>query len=297
MKEILKIAFNLTIVCVFAGAVLGLVNWGTQHAKEVNQHKREVATSMSLLGYSAAHPAPESLKIDTISRYLLNVDGKTALGYVAPVNGGKELVLLSIEGEKLVSLPAPDMAAPGIANVLSQALGGKSVTNVQHVEDYQMAVQDGVVQGYLITANNLGFKANIKMMVSLTADFSLRGIAILESEEDPGLGAEAAEPYFRNQFIGKTVDQLAKIQVVTTPQPTDYRKFLESEPAGHFNTDAMRRLVVEYGNSPIYAITGSTISSKAVTVGVQKAVARFASRLSQLNAVLNLKQPAAAQEG
>ena len=297
MKELVKIAFNLTIVCVFAGAVLGLVNWGTQQAKEANQHKREVAISMSLLGFGPGNPAPPSLQMEVISRYLLEVDGKTALGYVVPKGDGKELILLSLEGEKLMSMPAPDMASADINNILSQALAGRPVANVSHVEDYQVAVENGAIKGYLITANNQGFKTNIKMMVSLNADFSLRGIAILEHEEDPGLGAEAVEPYFKNQFVGKTAAQLAKIQVVTTPQPDDYRKLLASEPDGHFNTEDMTVLIEQYGDSPIYSITGSTISSKAVTVGVQKAVARFAARLQILNAVMNLDAASATEEG
>lgn len=287
MKELVKIALNLTIVCIFAGAILGLVNWGTQQAKEANQQKREEATSMSLLGYSANNPAPASLKMDTISRYLLDVEGKTALGYVVPKgDGSRELILLSLEGEKLVSLPAPDMASLDINNILSQALGGKSVTGVTHMEDYHIAMQDGAIKGYLITANNQGFKTNIKMMVSLNADFSLRGIAILEHEEDPGLGAEALEPYFKNQFVGKSVEQLARIKVVTTPQPDEYRKLLQSDPDGHFDSEIIQKLVTDYGEDPIYSITGATISSKAVTVGVQKAVARFVARLKQLNAVM-----------
>ena len=290
-KQIIKITLNLTVICFFAGAILGLVNWGTYQAKEVNQHKREVATSMSLLGYSKSNPAPASLQMQTISRYLLLVDGKTTLGYVAPTRNGNELVILSVEGDKLVSLPAPDMAATDIDQILSQALGGKQVSDLQHVEDYQIALQDGEVKGYLIVGNNLGFKANIKMMVSLHSDFSLRGIAILESEEDPGLGAEASEPFFRNQFVGKSAEQLARVLVVTTPQPDDYRKLLESQPEGQFTVQEVEELKRQYGDSPIYSITGSTISSRAVTVGVQKAVSRFISRLQQLNAALS--EPAA----
>jgi electron transport complex protein RnfG len=289
LKELIAIAVNLTIVCFFAGALLGLVNWGTMHAKEENQHKREVATSMSLLGYGPANPAPASLTMETISRYLLTVDGETALGYVTPTGEGRELVLLSIEGEKLLSLPAPDMQAPNIGQVLSAALDGKKVAGIEHVEDYNIAVQDGQVKGYLIVANNLGFKANIKMMVALNGDFSLRGIAILESEEDPGLGAEASQPYFKNQFVGKSAEQVARLQVVTQPPlPEDYRRMLESDANGNFAPAIMRQVVAEYGDKPIYAITGSTISSKAVTVGVQKAVGRFVARLQQLQKAAGL---------
>jgi electron transport complex protein RnfG len=287
-KELIAIAVNLTIVCFFAGALLGMVNWGTMHAKEENQHKREVATSMSLLGYGPTNPAPASLSMQTISRYLLGVDGEITLGYVTPSAQGRDLVLLNIEGEKLLSLPAPDMQAPDVSQVLSAALDGKKVTGIEHVEDYNIALQDGQVKGDLIVANKLGFKANIRMMVAMNSDFSLRGIAILESEEDPGLGAEASQPYFKNQFVGKSAQQVARLQVVTQPLPDEYRLMLESAASGNFPPDIMRLVVAEYGDKPIYAITGSTISSRAVTVGVQKAVGRFISRLQQLQKAADL---------
>jgi electron transport complex protein RnfG len=285
-KQIIKITLNLTVICFFAGTILGLVNMGTQHAKEENQHKREVLTSMSLLGYGTGNPAPAALQMNEISRYLLTVDGAPALGYVLPAAQGSALVVLSVEGGKLFNIPAPQMESPEINQQLSRETG-RQVSDLQHVEDYRIALLDGKVQGYLITGNNLGFKANIKMMVALNPDFSIRGMAILESEEDPGLGDEAKEPYFRNQFAGKGAAQLARISVSTTPQPEEYRALLESQPEGHFTPEEMEQLRTVYGDSPIYAITGSTISSSAVTVGVQKAVGRFVYRLQQLNAALN----------
>jgi electron transport complex protein RnfG len=285
MKQIIKITLNLTVICFFAGTVLGLVNMGTQHAKEENQHKREVLTSMSLLGYGVNNPAPEALEMRTISRYLLNADGAVALGYVMPVSQGSVFVILSVEGDKLLEIPAPDLEQADINQTLSQLMG-KQVSDLNHVEDYHIALLDGQVLGYLITGNNLGFKANIKMMISLNADFSVRGMAILESEEDPGLGDEAKEPYFRNQFAGKSAEQLAGISVTTSPQPEEYRALLESQPDGHFTPQEMENLRAVYGSSPIYSITGSTISSTAVTVGVQKAVGRFVYRLQQVNAAL-----------
>jgi electron transport complex protein RnfG len=297
-KQIIKITLNLTVVCFFAGTVLGLVNMGTQHAKEENQQKREVLTSMSLLGYGADNPAPAELEMRTVSRYLLNVDGATALGYVMPSSQGAVFLVLSVEGNKLLDIPAPDLSQPDINQTLSQLMGAQ-VSGLNHVEDYHIAVLHDQVQGYLITGNNLGFKANIKMMVSLNSDFSVRGMAILESEEDPGLGDEAKEPYFRNQFAGKSAEQLAQVSVSTAPQPEEYRALLESQPEGHFSAEDMEKLRDVYGSSPIYSITGSTISSTAVTVGVQKAVGRFVYRLQQVNAILassSAPAPAAAQE-
>ena len=72
-----------------------------------------------------------------------------------------------------------------------------------------------------------GFKTFIKLMVSLDPKFTVTGIAITESEEDPGLGAEIEQNYFRNQFVGKSVDILKNLKVVKDPLPPEYLKVLE----------------------------------------------------------------------
>ncbi len=64
-------------------------------------------------------------------------------------------------------------------------------------------------------------------------------------KETPGLGLKATEPDFRNQFAGKTVDQL--------------------------------RLKKDGGT--IEAITGATITSRAVTDGLRAAMERYAEML------------------
>ena len=295
IKEILAITFNLAAVCFFAGLLLGAVYLGTHAAKEKNQARREAEIQMGLLGYGTGKPAPASFKMTKISRYLIQSD-RTVMGYLAPTEdaiGENRLVLLEVDGRPmgiLDSVVEPD--APECRERIRQVCGGGAgEIATTHVEDYQVAWVDGRVAGYLLTGATLGFKAEIRLVVALKPDFTVRGVAVVESEEDPGLGAETSEPYFRNQFVGKTADQVAVLAVATTPLPDDYRKILESDPLGNFSPEDLDKVRRTYGDDPIYAVTGATISSTAVTRGVQEIVQRFAYRLQLLEKALTAARP------
>ena len=94
--------------------------------------------------------------------------------------------------------------------------------------------------GYAILVEPTGFGGTISMMVGVDKEGKVLGVSIISHAETPSLGAVAADKNstgenFRNQFAGKT-DTLA------------------------VGTD-------------IDALTGATITSKAVTDGVNAAIA------------------------
>ncbi|MCL5773081.1 MAG: FMN-binding protein, partial [Firmicutes bacterium] len=96
--------------------------------------------------------------------------------------------------------------------------------------------------GYVITAKGEGYSSIIKMLVGLTTDYKIKGVTILSQQETPGLGDRASKPDFLNQFPGKGVEQLKVLKGI--PQGDDH----------------------------ITAITGATITSRAVTEGVEKSI-------------------------
>jgi electron transport complex protein RnfG len=103
------------------------------------------------------------------------------------------------------------------------------------------------LRGRAVVAESAGFSDRIRLMVGLSADHSkLLGIAVLESRETPGLGERIREAAFLEQF---------------TDRPT-----------------AVELQVVKPGQSaeqPIDAISGATISSKAVTRAVNEGAAEL----------------------
>ena len=88
--------------------------------------------------------------------------------------------------------------------------------------------------GYCVEVSPKGFGGAINLMVGVNPNGKVTGVTILDHSETPGLGARAAEPDFLDQYIWKS-----------------------------------GKLVV---GSDINAITGATITSKAVTEGVNTAM-------------------------
>lgn len=110
------------------------------------------------------------------------------------------------------------------------------------VEAYK-ATNDGDFSGYCISVAPQGFNGPVSMIVGVKEDGSYYGVKITSLSETPGLGAKAQEEDFYGQFSqGKT----GVLEVVkNNPNPSE---------------------------SEISAISGATITSKAVTSGVNDAL-------------------------
>lgn len=114
-------------------------------------------------------------------------------------------------------------------------------------ETYYVAKRDNRDLGYVSHIKAKGYAGIISMLVGFDFKGEIKGIKILSQEETPGLGAKINEvrfgekkPWFLQQFEGRLAGGL------------DLRD--------------------------IQAITGATISSKAVLEGVKKSVADFLDR-------------------
>ena len=99
------------------------------------------------------------------------------------------------------------------------------------------------VAGYTIKVSTKGYAGEIKVMVGINNEGTVTGIKILSQGETPGLGANSTQPSFYGQFEDK---QTGKELAVVKSTPT--------------------------GENEIQAITGATITSKAVTSAVNSAV-------------------------
>ncbi|MGI6123430.1 MAG: RnfABCDGE type electron transport complex subunit G [Acetivibrionales bacterium] len=112
------------------------------------------------------------------------------------------------------------------------------------IEKLYIAQKDGKSIGYVVAVSSSGYGGKIKMLVGIDNDFNIKGVSLISHKETPGLGAKASEPNFTDQFLGKA------------PEKT-------------FNV--VKR--VPNDENEIQAITAATVSSKAVTRGIDDAVA------------------------
>ncbi len=111
--------------------------------------------------------------------------------------------------------------------------------------EYFEALKGSTLIGYCLKVTGFGYGGYIRIIVGIDTAGVIKGVRILEHQETPGLGSKInevrpgdGEPYFLKQFRGKDATTVA---------------------AKH-NIDA---------------ITGATISSKAVTCAINNAVSEF----------------------
>lgn len=95
----------------------------------------------------------------------------------------------------------------------------------------------GADVGYVVEVTPSGFGGTIDMVVGIDMNGAVTGIDIIDMSETSGLGANASKPAFREQFIGGT---------------------------GSF--------AVTKDGGTIDALTGATVTSRAVSNGVNAAV-------------------------
>lgn len=103
----------------------------------------------------------------------------------------------------------------------------------------------GSLVGYVFTTESKGYGGTLKVMTGIGADAQVHGVVLLSHSETPGLGANAEKEDFRQQY-----QQAA---------PENGFEVVKATPA----------------EGQIEAMTGATISSKAVTEAVNQAVALF----------------------
>ena len=115
------------------------------------------------------------------------------------------------------------------------------------------------VVGYNFTVTPKGYGGLITLVVGIDKEGTVKGIKILSLSETPGLGMKSTEPAFSDQFKDKKADTLTVVK--TAPAS-----------AGE-----------------IQAISGATITSRAVTLGVNSALDYWRSAISGKPAPAALK--------
>ena len=129
-------------------------------------------------------------------------------------------------------------------DAFDEALGDKKGIMILSVK--QAIDMNGIAIGYVIQVRSKGYGDNIVFTVGISNDSKINGISIISIAETPGLGMNA-EKVLVPQFAGKNALQFS---VVKEGQLTD-------------------------SGSQIEAISGATITSRAITDGVSVANAYF----------------------
>lgn len=117
----------------------------------------------------------------------------------------------------------------------------QSIEEIMRAED-----QSGEMLGYAFTVvTSEGYGGNIQFSMGVQNDGTLNGISILSIGETAGLGMNADTPAFKDQFVGKQVEQL------------QYTKNGATQ------------------DDEINAISGATVTTNAMTNGVNAGLCAF----------------------
>ena len=125
---------------------------------------------------------------------------------------------------------------------LSDDIMSKYSVNFGNVEVFR-ARKDKEFSGYCINLQPSGYIGKINMIVGIKPDLTFAGIKIISMSETPGLGAKASEESFYTQFALDKKGPLSVVKNSSSPKENE-----------------------------INAISGATITSKAVTSGANAAL-------------------------
>lgn len=285
-KEICSIAIRLTVTCLIAGVIMGAAFLLTHDAKERNEQLRDERVMYELLGYGKNNPAPQTMAMHTIYRYVLARADQQSVAYALPTTSGSYiLVELDLDGN-FVKQYALDGDAVKMRNesdrTRSVAVAVGSNVEPRYADTIVVAADNGKRTAYILDGKYPGFKTHIRVKIALKHDYAMLGFEVLEHEEDPGLGAEIEQSWFRGQFENRSFEDLKALEVVKKPMPDDYMKAL----SGKLSSEETQNVRAAHAEDPIYALTGATISSRAVLNGNKSIVRKFAYRMELLDKAL-----------
>lgn len=109
-----------------------------------------------------------------------------------------------------------------------------------------VGMADGEIVGYVFETEAKGYGGTVKVMTGICTDGNVTGVVILEHGETPGLGANAERTSFTDQY--KQAAPEGGITLVKNKTPAE---------------------------GEVEALTGATITSRAVTTAVNEAIEQF----------------------
>lgn len=264
-KEVATIVLSMVATCALGAAILGGVYVATsRHSAEARRagEAREVSALLAL------EPGATLTQVDQ----LLDPARREVIYRIVPSSGGERPRELRFDYD----------GAP-VTGAATGAGGAGSTERLQSLGRIFVAWRAGAPAGFVVEGTTQGYKSRIRFLVGLRPDFEIAGVRVVEHEEDPGLGAEIATPEFSGQFIGRTPGP-ATLAVTRDPLPEDWRAALTElrrmpAPAWLPRHGA---LVARERERPIHAVTGATISSRALADGVRVTLERFRSRWERI---------------
>jgi electron transport complex protein RnfG len=266
--ELLRITVSMAVACALGAAVLGSLYVVTDRHRRAAELRTERSAIEELLGLDSSAVVLEI-------RQYFEPQRRTVVYWLLDGNDAAQQLVFSLDG-RLQS------------RARSAASGAEGLMPLGRLF---LAQHDGRLLGIVVEGSAKGYKNRIRFLVALTRDFEIAGVRVVEHEEDPGLGAEVARSTFAGQFVARPASDLPALEVTRDPMPEDWRAALvelQRVPTASWQP-RHRELLDRERHRPIYAVTGATISSRALTNGVRATVDHFRRRWALLEPYLGVR--------
>jgi len=147
--------------------------------------------------------------------------------------------------EPLIAQKSEEAAKKSRQTVLPEATEFKKIEGADLGSDIVSELYEGYggseLKGYVARTLPVGYSGPVEVIVGLNLDGSISGVSIGNHKETPGLGSKASGE-FKDQYTGMNTNE--PIGVIKSGQPKE---------------------------NEVVAISGATITSRAVTTGINEA--------------------------
>ena len=267
--EVIRITASMTIACAAGAAILGAVYVGTERYQRAAELSAERGAIVELLGLGAGAEVTEV---------------RQSFDPGAPGRPETKAVIYEARplGEAGVAPRRFAFSLDGVPVPVASGASSAAQRAPEPLGRLFVAREQGRPAGFVVEGIVRGYKNRIRFLVALTPALDIAGVRVVEHEEDPGLGAEVATRAFEDQFVGRAAEDMTRLDVTRDPMPEDWRAALlqlERTPAPAWR-ERPAAIAERERARPIYAVTGATISSRALTDGVRATVDHFRRRWS-----------------
>lgn len=239
VKEISKITFNLTIIYVIGGLLLAWLYSQTSPVIYKNKKEDEAAARANMrpihLIINAPSSTHESIKTALPEGADAVSDGDMLDAVVDVYKKDKKKLIGKIKKAGGKSVSENTEFKTKLLGMWHPPTAHKKSPEIYEVFDGKDSPS-----GYIAESYHKGYAGAPQMFVALDNDLMVLKVEVMSHNETPGLGDVIEEPWFKEQFRNKQLDKLEVIKGETEDK--------------------------------IQAITGATISSRAITYGARDAV-------------------------
>lgn len=109
----------------------------------------------------------------------------------------------------------PEEVDAGLKEVMPQAKTFKKIESTKGIVYQKAYDKEGRMLGVVFTATGQGYSSIIKTLVGMLKDGSITAIKVISQDETPSLGTRVTEEDFRKQFSNKDSKDLEDVQAIT----------------------------------------------------------------------------------